>query len=152
MSKKSRFRGCFDKQYGKLTKAQLKSGSHHLDHNHLSLGRKLRSKKSLLLTCRILVLLVNTLAADEMYPSLNRNNLTKSIQMQLSHKQKQISEFFTAFLKLDQILNILNKKLSLTAFLFPQLKTPKTWLDKCLKSPVAEDPSRSNMVNVLGHC
>ena len=152
MSKKSRFGGSFDKQYGKLTKAQLKSGSHHLDHNHLSLARKLRSKKSLLLTCRILGLLVNTLAADEMYPSLNRNNLTKSIQMQLSHKQKQISEFFTAFLKLDQILNILNKKLSLTAFLFSQLKTPKTWLDKCLKSPVAEDPSRSNMVNVLGHC
>ena len=25
----------------------------------------------------------------------------------------------------------------------------KTWLDNCLKKPVSEDPSRSNMVNGL---
>ena len=24
---------------------------------------------------------------------------------------------------------------------------PKTWLDQCLKSPVSEDPTKSNMVN-----
>ena len=122
MSKKSRFRGCFDKQYGKLTKAQLKSGSHHLDHNHLSLGRKLRSKKSLLLTCRILVLLVNTLAADEMYPSLNRNNLTKSIQMQLSHKQKKISEFFTAFLKSGSNFEYFEQKVEPHSFSISAIK------------------------------
>ena len=28
----------------------------------------------------------------------------------------------------------------------------KTWLDKCLKSPVSEDPSTSNMVNKPKHC
>ena len=28
----------------------------------------------------------------------------------------------------------------------------KTWLDKCLKSPVSEDPSTSNMVNGPKHC
>ena len=27
----------------------------------------------------------------------------------------------------------------------------KTWLDKCIKSPVSEDPSTSNMVNGLKH-
>ena len=27
-----------------------------------------------------------------------------------------------------------------------------TWLDQCLKSPVSEDPSKSNMVNVPKHC
>ena len=28
----------------------------------------------------------------------------------------------------------------------------KTWLDQCLKSPVSEDPTKSNMVNVAKHC
>ena len=28
----------------------------------------------------------------------------------------------------------------------------KKWLDKCLKSPVSEDPQTSNMVNGLKHC
>ena len=39
-------------------------------------------------------LLVNTLAADEKYPVLNRNNLTILIQMQLSQKQKDFSQLF----------------------------------------------------------
>ena len=29
---------------------------------------------------------------------------------------------------------------------------PKTWLDQCLKCPVSEDPSKSNMVNAPKHC
>ena len=41
--------------------------------------------------------------------------------------------------------------MTLTAFLFPKLCTLKTWLDKCLKSPVSEDTSTSNMVNVPKH-
>ena len=28
----------------------------------------------------------------------------------------------------------------------------KPWLEKCLKRPVAVDPSKSNMVNGLKHC
>ena len=99
MSKKSRFRGCFDKQYGKRAQALLKSASQHLYHIHRSLPRKLSWKKSLLLTCQILGLLVNTLAADEKYPVLNRDNLTIPIDMQLSEKQKTFSHFFAAFLK-----------------------------------------------------
>ena len=27
----------------------------------------------------------------------------------------------------------------------------KTWLDQCLKSPVSEDPTKSNIVNVPKH-
>ena len=56
-------------------------------------------KTSLLLTSQILGLLVNTLAVDEMYRVLNRDNLTIPIQMQLSEKQKTFSQFFAAFLK-----------------------------------------------------
>ena len=29
---------------------------------------------------------------------------------------------------------------------------PKTWLDQCLKSPVSENPTKSNMVNATKHC
>ena len=29
---------------------------------------------------------------------------------------------------------------------------PKTWLDKCLKSAVSDDPSTDNTANGLKHC
>ena len=91
MSKKSPFRGWFDKQDHKRTKTLFQFGSQHLDQNHSSLARKLCSENSLLLTCQILVMLVNTLVANEKYPVLNRDNLTIPIQMQLSQKQKTFS-------------------------------------------------------------
>ena len=28
---------------------------------------------------------------------------------------------------------------------------PKTWLDQCLKSPVSEDPTKSNILNAPKH-
>ena len=99
MSKKSHFKGPFDKQHGKRAQALLKPPSQHLYHIHWSLATNLCSKKCLLLTCQILGPLVDTLAANEKYPVLNRDNLTISIQMQLSQKQKTFSQFFAAFLK-----------------------------------------------------
>ena len=93
MCKKSRFRGPFAKQHGARAQPLLKLASQHLDHIHRSLPRKLSWKKSLLLTCQILGLLVNTLAADEKYPVLNTDNLTIPIQMQLSQKDKTSSQF-----------------------------------------------------------
>ena len=126
MSKKSRFRGCFDKQYGKRAQALLKSASQHLYHIHRSLPRKLSWKKSLLLTCKILGLLVNTLAADEKYPVLNRDNLTIPIQIQLSQKQKTVSLVFAAFLKSSCNFERLEQKMVLLAFVFSKLRPPKT--------------------------
>ena len=99
MSKKCRFRGWFDKQYGKRAQALLKYASQTLYQIHWPVPSQLRRKKSLLLTCKILVLLVNTFAADEKYPILKRDNLTIPIQVKLSQKQKTFSEFFAAFLK-----------------------------------------------------
>ena len=29
---------------------------------------------------------------------------------------------------------------------------PKTWLDQCLKSPVSDDPTKSDMVNAPKYC
>ena len=99
MSKKSRFRGCFDKQYGKRAQTMLKSASQHLYHIQWSLAKKFVSKKSLLLTFQILGLLVKTLASDEKYPVLNRDNLSIPIQFQLSEKEKPYSQSVAAFLK-----------------------------------------------------
>ena len=42
--------------------------------------------------------------------------------------------------------------MTLIDVVFPKLRTPKTWSDKSLKNPVSEDPSTSNMGNVLKHC
>ena len=35
---------------------------------------------------------------------------------------------------------------------FRYYRLPKTWLDQCLKSPLSEDPKKSNMVNAPKHC
>ena len=99
MSKKSRFRGSFNKQHGKRAQALLKRASHHRYQIHESLRSRLSWKKSLLLTCKILGHFLKILAADHKYLVLNRDNLTISIQMQLSQKQKTFSQFFAAFLK-----------------------------------------------------
>ena len=49
-------------------------------------------------------------------------------------------------------MNILKKKMTFRAFVFPKLRALKMWLDKCLKSPIWEVSSTSNMVNVSKHC
>ena len=99
MSKKARLRQPFDKQHGKPSQALLKSTLQHLDDIHRSLPRKLSWKKSLLLTCQILGLVVNTLAPDEKYLVLHRDNFTIPIYMQLSMKQKTFSECFASLSK-----------------------------------------------------
>ena len=152
MSKMSRFRGPFDKQCSKPAKALLKCTSQHLSHIHWSLPSQFRWQKSLLLTCKILVLLVNPLAANEKYPVLNRDNLTLPIQMQLSQKQKTFSQFFAAFLKSSLNFKHFEKKMTLIVFAFPKIRTPKTWLDKCVKSPDSEDPWTTNMADMPEHC
>ena len=99
MSKKSRLIEPSHEQHGKRAQTLLNPASQQPDHIHWSLAGKLYSKNSFLLTCQIMGLLVNTLAADEKYPVLKRDNLTIAIQMQLSQKQKRFSEFFPAFMK-----------------------------------------------------
>ena len=93
MSKKSRFRGPFEKQHDKLAQVLFKSASQHLYHFQWSLPSQLSWKKSLLLTWEIFGLLVNTLAADEKYPVLNRDNLT--IELKCNYlKTKRFSSIF----------------------------------------------------------
>ena len=97
MSKKSSLRGPIDEHFGKRAQARFKSASLHLYHIYRSLSSQLSWKKSLLLTCQILGLLANTLAAHEKYPVLNRDTLTISIQVQLSEKLKLFRKFWLHF-------------------------------------------------------
>ena len=55
--------------------------------------------KSVLVICKILGLFVNTLTGDDKYSLLTMDNLTQQIEMQLSKKQKGLSQFFSTFLK-----------------------------------------------------
>ena len=67
-------------------------------------------------------------------------------------KTKNFFLFFLEFLKSGLTFEHFQTKMTVIDFLFPKLRTPKTWLDKRLKSPVSDDRSRSNMVNVSKHC
>ena len=53
----------------------------------------------MLVLCKILRMFVNTLTDDDKYSLADRDNLTQPIQMLLSRKQKNFSEFFSEFLK-----------------------------------------------------
>ena len=74
---------------------------------------------------KILSLFVNTLTVNDKHYLLNRDNLTQTIQIQLSQKQKTFFQFFLAFLK--SILNFKNlqKKMALIADAFPEILAPK---------------------------
>ena len=115
-------------------------------------ARQLSLKKYLLLKCQILALFANILAANDKYPVLNRVSLTIPVEMQLSQKQKTFSEVFSSFLSSSLNFDYFEQKITLIDFVFPKLRTPKTWLDKCLKSPVSEDPANRNIVNEPKNC
>ena len=72
--------------------------------------------------------------------------------MQLSQNQKFFYHFPATVLKSKLSFENFEKEMTLTAFVFPKLRTLKTWLDKSLKSPVSEDCSKSNVVNLPKHC
>ena len=58
----------------------------------------------------------NTLAADEKYIFRNGDNLTITIEMQLSQKQKKFSQFFATFLKSRLNFELFDKKDGLFRF------------------------------------
>ena len=70
----------------------------------------MRWKKSLLVIYKIVRLFVNALTAHEKHYLRNRDNLTQSIEMQLSQKQKPFSQLFFAFLKSILIFTHFRKK------------------------------------------
>ena len=88
MSKKSRFRIPFQKEYGKPVSTLFKSERLHLQHNYCSTGRQFSCKKSLLVIRQRLRLFVNTMSDVDKCSVPNRDNLMEPIHMQLSQKLK----------------------------------------------------------------
>ena len=79
----------------------------------------------MLVLCKILGLVVNTLSEDERYCLLYNDNLLQPIQILLSQKQKTFSEFFSPFLKSTLNFERFQKKMTLIADIFPKLPSPK---------------------------
>ena len=78
------------------------------------------------MTHKILKLFVNTLTVDDTHYLVNRHNLTRPIQIQLSQKKKTFPQFFFAFLK--SILNykhLPKKQMTLIADVFLEIPAPK---------------------------
>ena len=99
MSKKYRFRGYFAERHGEREQGELKSGWQDLYHSHWSHLKQVGWKKSLLMVCKVLKLFVNALTARDKYSLRERHNLAQPIQMELSEKEKTLSQFLFQFLK-----------------------------------------------------
>ena len=151
MSKKSRLRWPIDRQHGKRAETLIQSQPQLFYHIHWSLPRWLNWKKSLLVTCNVLRLFVNTLTFDNKYSLLRRDNSWQTIQILLSEKQKTFSQFLMHFSHLHQILNIIKEIWPSSLLYFRNYEPRRTWLDKCLKSPLWGKSSKGNVVNGPQH-
>ena len=150
---KSLFKGSFRKEHGKCSQTLLKFAWQNLYHIYWSLWRQLTFKKFLLVICKISRLFPNTLSADGNYSLLNRDNLTQPIQMQLSRKEKTFCDCFSAFLKSRlNFEHFFKKRWPSLLMYFRNYGPGKTLLDECLRSPLSNDPSKTNMVNAPKHC
>ena len=73
--------------------------------------------------------------------------------MQLSQKQKFISQFAAAILKSTLNFGYFQKGMAFIADVYIRnCGLRNTWLNRCLKSSISQDPSRSNMVRATKHC
>ena len=110
MSKEPCFRTLFDIQYVKGSQRLVKSAWEQFYHVVSPLWGKLIWKTSFLVICKILGVLVNTFTANDKYPLRNYENLSLSIQMQLSEKWNTFSQFFVSFLEFPSDFEQFEKK------------------------------------------
>ena len=82
-------------------------------------------KNSLLVTWKILRLFVHTLTADYNCSLLCSDNLIQRIHMHLSEKQKTFSKISSAFFKSTLNFELFQENMTLIAYVFPNLLTPK---------------------------
>ena len=88
---------------------------------------------SLSVICKMLWVFVNTFTADDKYSLLQRDNFTQRIQMQVYHKQKTFSSFFSTLLKSRLNFQHFQKNLTLITNVFPKLRTRKEALKEASK-------------------
>ena len=88
---------------------------------------------------KILRLLINTLTVDEKHYLLTRENLTQTIQIQLSQKQKTFFLFVFAFLKSKINFKHLLKNVTLIADVFSEKLGPENMVRKISKNPFSDE-------------
>ena len=74
---------------------------------------------------KVLRLFVNTPTDDDKYSLLSRNNLMQPIKMHLSQELKTFPELLYAFLKFKLNFEHFQKKMTIIAYVFSKLRTPK---------------------------
>ena len=82
-------------------------------------------QKSLLETWKFFSRFVNTLTADDKYSLISRDNWMQTIQMHLSEKETVFSQFSSAFFESALNFEHFQKKMTLIAYVFPNLPTTK---------------------------
>ena len=92
------------------------------------------------MTWTILRLFFISLTGDEKYSLLNRGNLTQHIQMHLPQKQKYFSELFFKFSESNLNFEHFQKKMTLIAYVFPQVRTLKYVVRKMSKKSCLREP------------
>ena len=90
-----------------------------------ALWPELSWKMSVLVTSSTLGVFVKTFTVDDQYSPCNRKNLPQQIQLSLSKKEKDFSEFFAAYLKTKSNFEHFEKKMTLIGYVFLKLETEK---------------------------
>ena len=125
LSKKGRFGARFESEHVNASQILAKSPWEHFDHVFSSFSGMLIWNMSPLVFSEMLGVLVNRLTTDGKYPVQDIENLQLPIQMQLSENQKLCLKFLFHFWNLHQILNILKKRIIVTASVFPKFQAMK---------------------------
>ena len=126
----------------------MKSERQHLSHIYWLLWSQFSWKKSLLVIWKVLELFVNTSSGDYKCSLLSRDNLLQHLQIQLSQKQQSIFPTFHCILEIYiQFWKFWKQRWPSKLMYVWTYGLRKPMLDDCLKSPVSDDPSTSNMVN-----
>ena len=97
--------------------------------------------------CKLLRIFVNILTANGKYFLLNRDKPRRPIQMQLSQKQITFPQLVSAFFKARlNFANFFKKRERSQLMYFRNYGIRNQLANKCLKIPLSEDRSTSNMV------
>ena len=116
MFRKSHLRRLLDRQDGKRVQTLFNINDSTLT-MFIDLLSWMSWKKSLLVTCKIFRLFVNTLTTDDKYSLLSKDNLIQPIQMILC-KKFFFSELSWAFLRSTSRFEHFQKKMTLIAYVF----------------------------------
>ena len=82
-------------------------------------------QKSLLEVSNFFSRFLNTLTADDKYSLISKDNFMQSILRLLSQNQNVFSQFFSSFFEFTLNLERSQKRMTLTAYVFPKLPTMK---------------------------